>query len=779
MANSWFGASVKRKEDPAFLTGKGQYVDDIVVPGMLFAAMVRSPFAHAMINSIDKSAAQSAPGVHAVFCFEDLPEPLQQAIPLLVPNPAIKELHMPYVLAKDEVCYAGEPVAIVVAESRYLAEDAALLVEVDYSPLPAISDCRRALEPGCPPVHGRSPSNVVADFPISVGNVEAAFAAAPHVFKETLYQHRGGPFFMECRGFLVIPDPVSDLLTIYVSSQGSHRQKRIILEMLGLDDNLVRVITPDVGGGFGPKGAFYPEYGAAIAVAQRLRRPVKWIEDRRENFLTTHQERDQFWDVEIAVDDNAKILGVRGRLLHEAGAFIPWGVVLPWISATTVPGPYIVPNYQMQVVVALTNKISTTPVRGAGRPQAVFVMERLMDRVARELKLDRAEVRRRNFIQPSQMPYPVGILFRDGRMVTYDSGDYPSCQAEALRLVDYDGFRARQEAARREGRYIGLGISNAVEGTGLGPYESATIRVASNGRITLYTGATPQGQSHKTTLAQIAADQLGASPDDINVVTADTGTIGLGMGTFAARTAVNAGSSVHLAGIDLCGQLKAVAADMLDVTVDEIDLKDGWANVRGMQGVRKSFKELAIMSIGMPGSSIAGGRTPGLEATKYFTPAQSVYSNGTHIAEVEVDIATGNTTVLNYMIVHDCGRVINPMVVEGQVVGGVVHGIGNAFFERMIYDDNAQPLSTNFGEYLLPTANETPKIEVHHQETPSPFNPLGMKGAGEGGTIASIAALIGATEDALSIFGVTLNEAPVSPQRIVELLGDHAFGESR
>jgi carbon-monoxide dehydrogenase large subunit len=779
MANSWFGASVKRKEDPAFLMGKGQYVDDIVVPGMLFAAMVRSPFAHAMIDSIDKTAALSAPGVHAVFCFDDLPEQLQQAIPLLVPNPAIKELHMPFVLAKDEVCYVGEPIAIVVAESRYLAEDAALLVEVDYRPLQALADCRRALEPGCPRVHERSSSNIVADFPISVGNAEAAFATAPHVFKETLYQHRGGPFFMECRGVLVIPDPVSDLLTIYVSSQGSHRQKRIILEMLGLDDNKVRVITPDVGGGFGPKGAFYPEYGAAIAVAQRLRRPVKWIEDRRENFLATHQERDQYWEVEIAVDNDAKILGVRGRLLHEAGAYIPWGVVLPWISATTVPGPYVIPNYQMQVVVALTNKISTTPVRGAGRPQAVFVMERLMDRVARELGLDRAEVRRRNFIQPSQMPYPVGILFRDGRMVTYDSGDYPSCQAEALRLADYAGFRARQEKALREGRYIGLGISNAVEGTGLGPYESATIRVATNGRISLYTGATPQGQSHKTTLAQIAADQLGVTPEDINVVTADTGTIALGVGSFAARTAVNAGSSVHLAGIDVCGQLKALAADMLNVTTEEIELKDGWANVRGMQGVRKSFKELAIMSIGMPGSSIAGGRTPGLEATKYFTPEQSVYSNGTHIAEVEVDIATGNTTVLTYMIVHDCGRVINPMVVEGQVVGGVVHGIGNAFYERMIYDDNAQPLSTNFGEYLLPTANETPKIEVHHQETPSPFNPLGMKGAGEGGTIASIAALIGATEDALAPFGVTLNEAPVSPQRIVELLGDHALGESR
>ncbi len=527
----------------------------------------------------------------------------------------------------------------------------------------------------------------------------------------------------------------TDAYTVYISSQGSHRIKRGLLDILELNDNQMHVITPDVGGGFGPKGAIYPEYPCVAACARLVGRPVKWIEDRRENFLCTHQERDQFWDLELAVDRDARILGLRGRLIHDTGAFVPWGLVLPWIAATTVPGPYVIPSYQLELNAVYTNMISTTPVRGAGRPQGVFVMERMMDRLAQSLGLDPAEVRRRNFITPEQMPYKVGIIFRDGRPVTYDSGDYPAAQAGALAAADYDGFPARQAAALMEGRYLGIGISNAVEGTGLGPYEGATVRIATTGKIVLYTGATPQGQSHKTTLAQIAADQLGVSYEDVTVATADTKEIAFGVGTFAARTAVNAGSSAHIAAFEVAKKIKLIAADMMEVSPDDLELRDGFAEVRGVPGMKKSFREISVKSIGMPGFSMAGGLSPGLENTAYFQPDQSTYSNGTHIAEVEVDIETGAVKILRFTVMHDCGTVINPMVVEGQVVGGVAHGIGNALFERLFHDAGGQPQTVNFADYLLPGSTDMPPIHILHSQTPSPLNPLGMKGAGEGGTI--------------------------------------------
>jgi aerobic carbon-monoxide dehydrogenase large subunit len=395
------------------------------------------------------------------------------------------------------------------------------------------------------------------------------------------------------------------------------------------------------------------------------------------------------------------------------------------------------------------------------------------------LKLDRAEVRRRNFIQPEQMPYKVGIIFRDGRPVTYDSGDYPACQAGALEAADYEVFAQRQAAARKEGRYLGIGIANAVEATGLGPYEGATVRVSTSGKIAVYTGATPQGQSHKTTLAQIAADQMGVDFNDVTVITADTAAISLGVGTFAARTAVNAGSSVHVAASEVAAKAKKIAAGMMECVEEDLELADGYVRLKSAPDVRKSLREIAVKSIGMPGFSMAGGLPPGLEHTAYFTPEQSVYSNGTHVAEVEVDIETGAVKILRYTVAHDCGRVINPMIVDGQVVGGVAHGVGNALFERMVFDDNAQPVSTNFGEYLLPLATDVPHVDLVHLETPSPLNPLGMKGAGEGGTIPAIAAILSAVEHALAPFEVTIAEAPITPQRIVELLGGHARGRTR
>jgi len=775
-----FGAAVPRKEDPALLQGRGRFVDDIHLPGMLHAAFVRSPYAHAKVGRIDKQAALALPGVHAVLTFEDLPESAQrQTLPLLVPHPAIKYAALPYALAKDEVCYAGEPVACVIADDRYIAEDAAQLVDIDFDPLPAVNDCRAALDAAAPRAHTRAESNVAARFPVKVGDADRAFERAAHVFRETIYQHRGGAFFIECRGIVADYHVHTDDYTFHVACQGAHRIKRCMLEMFDLADHQVRVIVPDVGGGLGPKGSFYPEYVAVAAASKQLGRPVKFIEDRRENFLATHQERDQHWDMEIAVDAAGRILGLRGELIHETGAYLPWGIVLPWITATTVPGPYVVPAIAIDVYSVFTNKIQTTPVRGAGRPEAVTTMERLMDRVARELKIDRAEVRRRNFIQPEQMPYKVGILFRDGRPVTYDSGNYPACLAGALKASDYDGFRQRQARARTEGRYLGIGISNAVEATGLGPYESATVRVATSGRITVYTGATPQGQSHKTTLAQIAADQLGVDYREIEVVTGDTSTTYLGMGTFAARTAVNAGNSVHVAALEVAAKAKKIAATMMECVEEDLELADGCVRLKSAPDVRKSLKEVMIKSIGMPGFSMAGGLPPGLENTAHFTPDQAAYSNGAHVAEVEVDIETGAVKILRYTVAHDCGRVINPMVVEGQVVGGVAHGVGNALYEQLHFDDNAQPLTTNFGEYLLPMATDVPRVDLVHLETPSPLNPLGIKGAGEGGTISAIGAIVGAVENALEPFGVHIQEAPITPQRIVELLGEHALGRTR
>jgi carbon-monoxide dehydrogenase large subunit len=768
MGMKFFGASVLRTEDPALLVGKGQFVDDIKLPGMLHAAFVRSPYAHANILSIDSTLALALPGVIAIYTHDDLPEPMRsRTLPLYVPHPAIKQIYMPYVLAKNEVCFAGEAVAIVVAESRYIAEDAAALVQVDYDVLPASVDAMEAISADAPLAQATSSSNIITKIPIKFGDADKAFASAPHTFQERFFLHRGGPFFLECRGVVANWDAATEHLNVHASSQGSHRFKRAFIDMLDLADNQVRVITKDVGGGFGPKGSFYVEYAATAAASILLNRPVKWIEDRRENFVATQQERDQYWEMEIAVDDDAKLLGLRGRLVHDAGAYVTWGLVLPWIAATSVIGPYVLPNYSLELIVAMTNKVTCSPVRGAGRPQGCFVMERMMDRVAREMNLDRAEVRRRNFIKTEQMPYSVGLTFRDGKPVTYDSGDYPLSQQMALDHMDWDGFRAKQDAALREGRYIGIGLSNAVEGTGLGPYEGATVRISTSGKVVIYTGATPQGQSHKTTLAQIAADHLGVNFSDISVVTADTDTIPFGMGTFASRTAVNAGSSVHLATIEVVAKIKKIGAELLEASEDDLELKDGGVQVRGVPEMRKTFRELAYNAVGLYGFAMKNDRDPGLEATSYFKPTQSTYANSCHVAEVEVDIKTGHIKVTRVLVNHDCGNVINPLIVHGQIVGGVAHGIGNALFEQLLFDSNGQPLTTSFAEYLLPMAPDVPNVEVLHTVSPSPLNPIGVKGAGEGGTIAVIAAIISAIEDALKPFDVRLADMPITPEQII------------
>ena len=771
MGAKHFGARVARFEDPALLAGRGRFVDDIELPGALNACFVRSPHGHAKIGAIDVAAALAMTGVHAVLTADDLPEPMRtDRIPNLMANPAIRIMRTQHSLARDEVCYVGQAVAVVIADSRYEAEDAAAMVAVDYDILPAVEDCREAVKPGTPSAHADVADNVAAALKMEYGDVDAAFAKAPHVFDEKFWMHRGGGMCMETRAVAASHDPASDFLTVWSSTQTPHLGRGILADLLGRDPESIRMIAPDVGGGFGPKAPFYPEEAVIPAAAMMLKQPMKWMEDRREHFLCATQERDQHWTLAIAVDADGKILGVRGTMLHDTGAFTPWGLIMPYIAAVTVPGPYVVPNYRLDMTVAITNKVATTPVRGAGRPQAVFAMERLMDRVARELKIDRAELRRRNFVQPEQMPYNVGLIFRDGKPLVYHGGDFPLGQRTAIAGSDYEDFPARQAKARAQGRYIGIGLANYVEGTGLGPFEGVTIRVLQNGKVAVATGASNQGQGQRTTLTQIVADRIGCRMEDVIMTMADTGAISQGVGAFASRQAVNAGSSAHVAGGVVREKIVALAARALGVPADDIDLEDGRAIARGGNKPSLSFGELARLAQGMPGVSFPEGQGAGLEHTAYFTAPQASFCNGTHVVEVEVDPMTGGVTLGRYTIAHDSGNIINPLIVDGQVQGGTAHGIGNALFERMIYDADANPLTTTFQDYLLPSAPEVPGCKIIHIETPNPLNPIGVKGAGEGGTIPAPAAIIAAIEDALSPFGVRFAEMPLTPERIVMAL---------
>lgn len=763
-----FGARITRLEDPALLTGRGQFTDDLTLPGMLHAAFVRSPYAHARFSKVDGAAAMAMPGVHAVFAADDMPPRIATGqIPMLVPNPAIRTPRTQIALARDEVCYVGQTVAVVIADSRPLAEDAAAVVAIDWEPLAAVSDARDAVKPGAARVHADLEANIAAFVPMTYGDVEGAFRNAPHVFEEKMDMHRGAAMTLEGRAVLASFEPASDMLTVWSSTQTPHLCRGTLADLLERNVESVRVIAPLVGGGFGTKAPFYPEEAVIPAAAMKLGRPVKWQEDRREHFLSSTQERDQYWTASIAVDGEGKILGLRATMLHDTGAYLPWGIIVPFIASTTFPGPYVVPAYKIESTVALTNRVPTTVVRGAGRPQAVFAMERLMDRVARELGIDRAELRARNIIKPEQMPYAPGLIFRDGKPLVYVSGDFPKSQRRAVEVSNYDGFRARQEKARAEGRYVGIGIGNYVEGTGLGPFEGVTIRVMPSSKVFVATGATTQGQGTRTTLSQIVADHLGCRIEDIVMSSGDTGTIAQGIGAFASRQAINAGSSAMIAGQAVRQQVIAAAARALGIPESDIDVEDGRAIGRTGNRPSLGFGDLARMAQGMPGFSFAPGQTPGLEHTAYFTPQQASYCNGTHIVELEVDPMTGGVEILNYTVAHDSGNIINPMIVDGQVQGGVAHGIGNAMYEWMKYDDDANPLTTTFQDYLLPASCHVPGVAIEHVETPNPLNPLGVKGAGEGGTIPAPAAIIAAIEDALSPFGVRFADMPLTPERIV------------
>ena len=771
------GQRVRRIEDEALLRGAGRYLDDIKLPGTLHVAFVRSPHAHALVRSIDFSEARAIDGIVALYSARDLaPLIAQPRLPLAFPEGKLGADAMPFILAQDEVCYVGEALAIVVATSRYVADDAVDRVIVDYDVQSALVDPRESLDDAAPRASVSHDTNVFTRFTVGYGDCDEAFASARHVFRDALFQHRGVAHPLEGRGVLAYLDPGTETLTVWSSTQTAHELRDNIAEMLALSVDRVRVIVPDVGGGFGAKFMVYSEEIAVAAVARALGCPVKWNEDRREHFLSAIHERDQYCELEVAVDADGRLRAVRGQIVHDQGAYAPHNITVPYNSASALPGPYVLPAYSMDVVVARTNKPPVIPVRGAGYPQGTFAMERLLDLVAEKIGIDRAEVRSRNLIASTRMPYSVGLTNRAGNAVVYDSGDYATCQRKGLDAAGYANFPAKQEAARRQGRWLGMGFAHGLKCTGRGPYETATVRITPTGRVLIYTGAHAMGQGIETALAQICCDELGVAIDDVEVTCGDTGFVSSGIGGYASRQTIVAGSSVQLAAAAVREKALTVAAQLLG-SDKPLTLANGNVHVSGRPDLAVSLGRIAVALRGAAGYWFPENVEVGLEATRHFRVDSMTYANAFHVCEVEVDPRTGHVHITRYVAVQDSGKIVNPLVAEGQIVGGIVHGIGNALFEWMGYDRNGQPITTTFADYLLPTATEVPRIEVITNETLSPLNPMGMKGVGEVSVIPVTSAIASAIDDALRPIGVRVRETPLSPVRLLELILERQHGD--
>jgi carbon-monoxide dehydrogenase large subunit len=774
----FIGRSVKPYKSKRFVTGDGAYVADVRLPNMLHAALLRSMHAHARIGAIDVKEALSGEGVVGVWTGRDIQG-------RITPFPESFEIHpaawlegvkpvlqgpRPTALAQVKAHYVGEPVAIVVAEDRHRAEDVVDAIGVEYEPLPVVVDPEESFQPGATLVHDGTNSNVVFSFSIEKGNVDQALDAQAYMFRERFRHHRYCAAPLEGRGVVAWVEPKTNVLTVWSSTQMPHLVRRQIAAQLDLAEESVRVIAPDIGGGFGPKVFVYPEEILIPFLALQLGRPVKWIEDRSEHFISTAHGRDQLHDVECAFDQDGRILALRDRFLLDNGAYNPMGLTDAYNTAAHLQGPYKIPNLSVNGTCVSTNKVPNAPYRGAGRPEAVFVMERCIDIIAARLELDPAEVRRRNFVQPEEMPYQAGLLYRDGEPICYDSGNYPETMKQALEVAGYAELRARQQELRRRGRYLGVGIACYVEGTGVGSFEGARVRIDASGQIIITTGATGHGQGHETVFAQIAADLWGVSPEQVSLIEGDTASIPFGCGTFGSRSTVNVGSAIHGASARLKEKVLHVAAHLLEANPDDLELDGGHVLVRGLPQRAVPFSELA--RAGVPGwaSKLPAGLEPGLEATFYFVPPTVTWANAAHVAVIEVDIETGAIKLLDYIVAHDAGKLINPLLVDGQVHGGVAQGIGAALYEEIVYDQNGQMLSGSFVNYLLPGSMEVPKIKTVHLESPSPLNPLGVKGLGEGGAIAPPAAIANALADALRPFAPQVNVIPLTPDRVLELL---------
>lgn len=773
-AHPHVGAGVLRNEDPQLLTGRAIFVDDVHLAGTLHAAFLRSDFAHGRLLSVDTSAAKRREGVIAVYTAEDLGDYWCHG-PLLVPPPPIAGLTFNTAtlvpLARDRVVHVGEPIAVVVAESRYIAEDALEDIVVDIEPLPVVVGLEEALAPDSPVIHEALGTNVAAHAVQQKGDYEAARGDAHTVVSRKFSYDRGVAGAIENRGILADWNARNEELTVWDTTQAPIPIRNGLAERLGLLQSQVRVVAPFLGGGFGPKMMmFYPEELLIPWISMRLERPVKWIEDRAESFFATANERLQLHEAELAVDSEGRILGVKDVFLHDSGAYNPYGITVPINTQCTLLGPYRVPNYYSEFTAVFTNKTIVTPVRGAGRQHGVFVMERLLDFAAKELGIDRVEIRKRNFLTPDEFPHDHEILFQDSAPLVYDSGDYLPAMEKAAEMIGYRKFLdEEQPKARAEGRRLGLGIVSYVEGTGIGPYEGARVSVEPSGKVQLATGVGTQGQGHFTTFAQIVADQLGVDVTDVHVVTGDTREFSWGTGTFASRGIVVAGSACHEAAIVVRKRILSVASEALEAAEDDLELADGVVRVKGSD-LSISLGELAVRANPLRGA-VAAGAEPGLEATSYFGPARGTTASGVHAMIVEIDPETLEVSIQRYVVVHDCGRLVNPVIVDGQIHGGVAHGIGNAFFEELVYDDQGQLLNASFMDYLLPTATDVPHMEVAHVETPSPLNPLGVKGVGEAGAIPVGALYAQALEDALQ-GAVEIREIPLSPGRLFDLVQD-------
>ena len=748
---------------------------------MLHVAILRSQYAHARLLSIDTAAARERPGVVAVYTADDLGD-LNQPGPLLVTPPPINQLvfhqrtQLP--LARDVIRHVGEPLAVVVAESRYIAEDALADIFVDADPLDATVDVEKALEPDAPRVHDDLPSNVAAHVIQEKGDYAAARSRADVVIKRRFVYDRGTAAALENRGVVADWDDKSRRLTVWDTTQAPIPVRNGLAAILGLAESQVQVIAPFIGGGFGPKIMFYPEETLVPWVAMQLGRPVKWIEDRQENFFGTTQERGQVHEAEIALTRDGRILGVQDVFLHDTGAYDPYGLTVPINTQCTLLGPYDVPNYYTEFTVVFTNKTIVTPYRGAGRQHGVFVMERLLDIAARELGLDRVAIRRRNYLPPDAFPHDHQIIFQDFAPLVYDSGNYAPILDRVTEMIEYERFvREEQPRLRAEGRQVGLGIVSYVEGTGIGPYEGARVTVEPSGTVSVAMGVGTQGQGHYTSFAQVVADQIGVDVDKIRVVTGDTAAFNWGTGTFASRGAVVAGNACHAAALAVRKKILKLASDELEVAEDDLDLGGGRVFVRGAPQRGMDLGALALKANPLRGA-VKPGTEPGLEATAYFGPERGATASGVHAMIVEVDPETMMVEIKRYVVVHDCGRVINPMILEGQMHGGVAQGIGNAFYERLVFDDYGQLLTASFMDYLLPTATDVPHIETDHQETPSPLNPLGIKGAGEAGAIPVAPLFVQAVEDALAAYNLEIREIPLSPNRLFELVQESVKRET-
>jgi carbon-monoxide dehydrogenase large subunit len=770
-----FGAPIRRNEDSRLLSGQALFVDDVELPGLLHAAFLRSNVAHGRIRSIDVTAARARHGVIAVYTAADLGDYWAPG-PLLVPPPPIagitfnQRTQVP--LAKDKVRHVGEPLACVLAESRYLAEDALADIVVDIEPLPAVVDLEKAVAGNAATVHDDVGANVAAHVRQSRGNYAAARAQARHVIARRLCYDHGASSPIETRGIVARWDARANQLTIWDTTQAPVFLRNGLAAMLGLSERQVRVIAPFVGGGFGPKiMLFYPEEVVIPWAARKLNRPIKWIEDRLEHFFATTHERGQTHDAEIALAADGRILGVKDVFLHDTGAYNPYGLTVPINSQCTLLGPYVIPNYDSTFTAVFTNKPIVTPYRGAGRQHGVFVIERLLDIAAKELNIDRAEIRRRNLIPLDAFPYNNEIIYQDFTQLSYDSGNYEPILDKALELVGYKHFLAEEQPRlRAEGRHVGIGIACYVEGTGIGPYEGAKVQVQSNGKVSVATGIGTQGQGHFTVFAQIAADQLGVEVTDVDIVTGDTDQFYWGAGTFASRGAVVAGNAVNEAAIAVRKKILKLAADHFECAEEDLEIANGAVSVVGVPGQAVKLGALALKANPMRGA-VQPGTEPGLESTQYFGPPSGATASGVHAMIVEVDPQTFMLKVLKYVVVHDCGTVINPLILAGQIHGGVAQGIGNAFYEQLVFDEDGQLLNASLADYLLPTALEVPHMDIAHTVTPSPLNPLGIKGAGEAGAIPVGPLFAQAIEDALELAAkkVELLEIPLSPNRLFEL----------